>query len=113
MLALAAAIALVLPAPEPVAIQHVSVVNVVNGRIQKDVTVLLTYGTITATGRKIPVVKTCRTNPLEDIHNTTRIAAVFVRGRCLDRTTLDQMLKHKSDSAALPSRQRWGLDNGD
>jgi hypothetical protein len=37
--------ALALPAPEPVAIRHLSVVNVVNGRIQKDVTVLLADGT--------------------------------------------------------------------
>ena len=51
-------------------------------------------------------------NPLEDIHNTTKIAAVFVRGRYLDRATLGQMLKHKSGSAALPSHQLWGLDNG-
>jgi hypothetical protein len=52
-------------------------------------------------------------NPLEDIHNTTRIAAVFVRGRYLDRATLDQMLQHKSSSAAVKSRQLWGLDNDD
>jgi hypothetical protein len=41
MIALAAALALALPAPKPVAISHVSVVNVESGRIQKDVTVLL------------------------------------------------------------------------
>src|ERR1035438_2855584 len=52
MLALAVALALALPAPEPVAIRHVSVVNVVSGRIQKDVTVLLVDGTITAIGKK-------------------------------------------------------------
>ena len=52
-------------------------------------------------------------NPLEDIHNAAKIDAVFARGRYLDRATLDQMLKHKSDSAALPSHQLWGLDNGD
>ena len=52
-------------------------------------------------------------NPLEDIHNTTRIAAVFLRGRHLDRATLDQMLRHKSDSAALPGHLLWGLDPGD
>ena len=57
MIALAAAIALALPASEPVAIRHVSVVNVVNGRIQKDMTVLLADGTITAIGRKIPIEK--------------------------------------------------------
>jgi imidazolonepropionase-like amidohydrolase len=34
-------------------------------------------------------------NPLKDIHNTTKIAAVFVRGRQMDRAALDQMLKHK------------------
>jgi imidazolonepropionase-like amidohydrolase len=52
-------------------------------------------------------------NPLEDIRNAAKIDAVFARGRYLDRATLDQMLKHKSDSAALPSHQLWGLDNGD
>ncbi|MGD0208728.1 MAG: amidohydrolase family protein [Verrucomicrobiota bacterium] len=52
-------------------------------------------------------------NPLEDIHNTTKIAAVFVRGRYLDRATLGRMFKHKSDSAALPGHQPWGLDNSD
>jgi imidazolonepropionase-like amidohydrolase len=52
-------------------------------------------------------------NPLEDIHNTTKIAAVFVRGRYLDRATLGQMHKHKSDSAALPVHQPWGLDTSD
>jgi imidazolonepropionase-like amidohydrolase len=52
-------------------------------------------------------------NPLEDIHNTTKIAAVFVRGRYLDQATLGQMLKHKSDSAAPPSHQPWGLHNRD
>jgi len=52
-------------------------------------------------------------NPLEDIHNTTKIAAVFVRGRYLDRATLSQMHKHKSDSAALPVHQPWGLDTSD
>jgi imidazolonepropionase-like amidohydrolase len=57
VIALAAAIALALPAPEPVAIRHVSVVNVVNGRIQKDVTVLLADGAITAVGKKVPVEK--------------------------------------------------------
>jgi imidazolonepropionase-like amidohydrolase len=41
-------------------------------------------------------------NPLEDIRNTTKIAAVFVRGRHLDRVALDQMLKPKSGSASLP-----------
>jgi imidazolonepropionase-like amidohydrolase len=55
MIALAAAIALALPAPEPVAIRHVSVVNVANGRIQKDVTVLLADGAITAIGKSVPI----------------------------------------------------------
>lgn len=31
-------------------------------------------------------------NPLEDIHNTTRISAVIVRGRVFDRPALDAML---------------------
>jgi hypothetical protein len=57
MLALAAAFALALPAPDPVAIRHVSVINVVNGRIQKDVTVLLKDGSITAIGKSVPSQK--------------------------------------------------------
>jgi hypothetical protein len=57
MLALAAAIALAVPAPEPVAIRHVSVVDVVNGRIQNNVTVLLKDGTITAIGKLVPLEK--------------------------------------------------------
>jgi len=52
-------------------------------------------------------------NPLEDIHNTTKIAAVFVRGRLLDRAALDQMLRHKSRFAALPAKEYWGLDTSD
>src|SRR5271169_2008556 len=31
-------------------------------------------------------------NPLEDIHNTEKIRAVFVRGKLLDRTALDELL---------------------
>lgn len=32
-------------------------------------------------------------NPLQDIRNTKRIVAVIVEGRCLDRPTLDRMLR--------------------
>jgi predicted amidohydrolase YtcJ len=53
MIALAAALALALPAPKPVAISHVSVVNVESGRIQKDVTVCLADGSIIAIGKKV------------------------------------------------------------
>src|ERR1017187_3104790 len=52
-------------------------------------------------------------NPLDDIRNTTKISAVFVRGRYLNRAALDQMLKPKSNSASLPVHTLWGLDNGD
>jgi len=55
MLALAAALALALPASESAAIQHVSVVNVETGRIQKDVTVLLADGSIVAIDKNVSV----------------------------------------------------------
>jgi hypothetical protein len=55
MLALIAALALALPAPESIAIQHVSVVNVDTGQIQKNVTVLLADGSIAAIGKKVSV----------------------------------------------------------
>lgn len=55
MLALATAVALAFPVPESIALRHVSVVNVANGRVQKDVTVLLADGAITAIGRKVPM----------------------------------------------------------
>jgi imidazolonepropionase-like amidohydrolase len=32
-------------------------------------------------------------DPLQDIHNTTRISAVFLSGRYLDRAALDKLLK--------------------
>src|ERR1017187_8513714 len=55
MIGLVVALALALPAPEPVAVRHVSVVNVVSGRIQMDVTVLLANGAITAIGKNVPI----------------------------------------------------------
>ncbi|HYK39241.1 MAG TPA: amidohydrolase family protein, partial [Candidatus Eremiobacteraceae bacterium] len=39
-------------------------------------------------------------NPLQDIHNTTRIFAVVVRGKLLDRKALDALLQQAADAAA-------------
>jgi imidazolonepropionase-like amidohydrolase len=39
-------------------------------------------------------------NPLDDIHNTTKINAVVVNGRLLDRPALDKMM---SDVLAMNS----------
>lgn len=39
-------------------------------------------------------------NPLADIHNTTKISAVIVRGRLFDRTALDKILKEIETAAA-------------
>jgi imidazolonepropionase-like amidohydrolase len=39
-------------------------------------------------------------NPLADIHNTTRISAVIVRGRLLDRAALDKLLSSVEKFAA-------------
>jgi hypothetical protein len=37
-------------------------------------------------------------NPLDDIHNTTKIDAVIVRGRYLDRAALDSILANAARS---------------
>ena len=52
-------------------------------------------------------------NPLVDIHNTTRISAVFVRGRMLDRAALDKMLKPRDKVTSARPTQLWGLDIGE
>lgn len=41
-------------------------------------------------------------NPLDDIHNSTKIASVVVRGRVLDRKALDAMLNGVETKAARP-----------
>ena len=46
-----------LSAPEPTAICHVSVINVANGRVQEDTTVLLADGAITAIGKRVSIGK--------------------------------------------------------
>lgn len=42
-------------------------------------------------------------NPLDDIHNTTTIAAVFQRGKLFDRKALDQLLKERERPTTKPS----------
>jgi len=41
-------------------------------------------------------------NPLDDIHNTQKIRAVFLRGKFLDRNALDAMLNRVAQFAARP-----------
>lgn len=41
-------------------------------------------------------------NPLTDIHNTQKIRAVFLKGKFLDRTTLDALLDKAAQFAAKP-----------
>jgi imidazolonepropionase-like amidohydrolase len=38
-------------------------------------------------------------NPLQDIHNTQKITAVFARGRLFDRAALDQILAQVATAA--------------
>lgn len=55
MITLFAALALALPALQPIAIEHVSVINVESGKVQKDVSVLLEDGVIRKVARKVQV----------------------------------------------------------
>ncbi len=55
MVALVTAFTAALLAAQPTAIRHVSVVNILNGRIRKDVTVLVAGGTITAIGKSVHI----------------------------------------------------------
>ncbi len=41
-------------------------------------------------------------NPLDDIHNTTKIRAVILKGKLLDRAALDALLAHAAQYAAKP-----------
>jgi hypothetical protein len=47
-------------------------------------------------------------NPLQDICNTTNVAAVFVRGKYLDRAALDGLLVRKSAVKANSQKKRAG-----
>jgi len=38
-------------------------------------------------------------DPIQDIHNTTRISGVFLSGRFLDRAALDKLLKEAQAAA--------------
>ena len=44
-----------------------------------------------------------RANPLEDIRNSTRIEAVCVGGRWLDRGELDRMLQRAGERVGKPA----------
>jgi len=41
-------------------------------------------------------------NPLEDIHNTTKINAVIAQGRLFDRTDLDRLMREAEEMAKAP-----------
>lgn len=45
-------------------------------------------------------------DPLQDIHNTTRISAVFLSGRYLDRAALDKLLKEAEAAANSASEAK-------
>jgi imidazolonepropionase-like amidohydrolase len=45
-------------------------------------------------------------DPLADIHNTTRIRAVVLNGRLLDRAALDELLAEAERAAAAPRPTR-------
>jgi len=49
-------------------------------------------------------------NPLQEIHNTKRIAAVILEGRYLDRLALDRMLREDCrNCSGNPAHQRLAL----
>jgi len=43
-------------------------------------------------------------DPLQDIHNTTKISEVFLDGKEYDRAALDQLLKDAEAPTAIPSK---------
>jgi len=49
-------------------------------------------------------------NPLLDIHNTTKISAVFTKGRLIDKARIDQMLNKKTAQIPDPGIRTWGFD---
>ncbi len=48
---------------------------------------------------KIADVVLLDTDPLHDIHNTTRISGVFLSGKYLDRAALDKLLSEAEPAA--------------
>lgn len=61
------------------------------------------YGTI-ATG-KIADLVLLNADPLQDIHNTTKIAEVFLAGKEFNRNDLDAILRTAENAASAPARQ--------
>jgi adenine deaminase len=55
------------------------------------------YGSVQA--GKIADLILLSANPLDDIHNTTKITAVIVNGRLFDRAALDRILKQVESAA--------------
>ena len=60
------------------------------------------YGSVTP--GKIADLVLLDADPLKDIHNTTKISAVFLSGREFNRAALNQLLKDAENSAAISSR---------
>jgi len=50
-------------------------------------------------GGKLADIVLLDADPLQDIHNTTRISGVFFSGRYLDRVALDKLLKEAGAGA--------------
>src|SRR6267154_35478 len=82
------------PAQETVSIIHVTVVDVASGKKLPAQIVVLESDLVLLAA-----------DPLADIHNTTRIQAVWLRGKYFDRAALDHLLvdaKHGSGKSKLP-----------
>lgn len=57
------------------------------------------YGAVAA-GKKADILL-LDANPVADIHNTQKVYALIVKGKLLDRSALDQLLKEVKEKSAL------------
>lgn len=82
-------------------IRNVTVIDVADGAEQKDQTVTL-HGDldsgVIAPGKLASLVL-LRADPLADIHNTTQIQAVWLRGKYFDQPALTQLLESARQAA--------------
>jgi hypothetical protein len=84
-----------------VALRDVTVVNVIDGSLRAQQTVLITgkLGLAESLGSvevgKIADLVLLDANPLTDIRNTQRIRAVIADGRLYERTDLDRLLQNR------------------
>ena len=51
-------------------------------------------------------------DPLNDIHNTTKISGVFLAGKEFDRAALDQDVEKRGGRRELPSGRRGERNRG-